>query len=126
MRAIVMSRHGGPEVLETTEQPMPQPGPGDLLVDVAAAGVNYRDVYEREGQGGYGGPLPIRAGVEGAGRIAAIGEGVEGFAVGHGVTSNWRRMVRVAAPHAAPVPPPHRAQRAAPLQVLTPPASDAS
>ena len=91
MRAIVMSRHGGPEVLETTEQPMPQPGPGDLLVDVAAAGVNYRDVYEREGQGGYGGPLPIRAGVEGAGRIAAIGEGVEGFAVGD-------RVAWVAAP----------------------------
>src|SRR5437764_7986320 len=91
MRAIVMSRHGGPEVLETTEQPMPQPGPGDLLVDVRAAGVNYRDVYEREGSGGYGGALPIRAGVEGAGRVTALGDDVKGFSVGD-------RVAWVAAP----------------------------
>jgi NADPH:quinone reductase len=91
MRAIVMRRHGGPEVLEVTEQPAPKPGPGDLLVDVAAAGVNYRDVYEREGSGGYGGALPIRAGVEGSGRVAAIGEGVNGFVDGD-------RVAWVAAP----------------------------
>src|SRR5947209_7900708 len=58
MRAIVMSRHGGPDVLEVTEQPVPEPGPGDLLVDVAAAGGNYRDVYERDGSGGDGGGRP--------------------------------------------------------------------
>jgi NADPH2:quinone reductase len=65
-----------------SEQPAPVPAAGELLVDVRAAGVNYRDVYEREGSGGYGGALPIRAGVEGAGRVAALGADVDGFAVG--------------------------------------------
>jgi NADPH2:quinone reductase len=109
MRAIVMSRHGGPEVLEVNQHPVPDPGPGDLLIDVAAAGVNYRDVYEREGKGGYGGTLPIRAGVEGAGRIAAIGQGVEGFAVGDRVAwvagpGSYAERVLVKASRAVHVP----------------------
>jgi hypothetical protein len=52
-----------------------------LLVDVSLAGVNYRDVYEREVDS-YGGPPPLVAGVEGAGTVAALGEGVTEFAVG--------------------------------------------
>src|SRR5437899_7118790 len=109
MRAIVMSRHGGPDVLEVTEQPVPEPGPGDLLVDVAAAGVNYRDVYERDGSGGYGGGLPIRAGIEGAGRVATIGEGVEGVAVGDRVAGvaargGYAERVVVKASRAVQVP----------------------
>jgi NADPH2:quinone reductase len=91
MRAIVIERHGGPDVLHVSNVPAPVPGSGELLVDVIAAGVNYRDVYEREGSGGYGGALPIRAGVEGAGRVAAIGDDVVGFSVGD-------RVAWVAAP----------------------------
>jgi NADPH2:quinone reductase len=53
VQAVVVTRFGGFEVLEVQDAPAPRPGPGDLLVDVAVAGVNYRDVYER--QGSYGG-----------------------------------------------------------------------
>jgi NADPH2:quinone reductase len=80
VRAIVVARHGGPEVLELQERPEPEPGRGQLLVDVEAAGVNYRDVYEREG--GYAGEAPLVAGIEGAGTVAAVGEGVADIAAG--------------------------------------------
>ena len=75
MRAIVFERNGGPEVLELRERPAPTPGKGEVLVDVEAVGVNYRDVYERNGSG-YGSAPPAIIGVEGAGRIAGTGERV--------------------------------------------------
>jgi NADPH:quinone reductase len=75
MRAIVFERNGGPEVLELKERPTPEPGDGEVLVDVEAIGVNYRDVYERKG-GGYGSEPPAIIGVEGAGRIHDTGERV--------------------------------------------------
>lgn len=71
MRAVLIRRHGGPEVLEIADVPPPKPGPGQLLVDVAAVGVNFRDVYEREGA--YGGDLPAVIGAEGAGSVAGGG-----------------------------------------------------
>jgi NADPH:quinone reductase len=75
MRAIVFERNGGPEVLELKERPQPTPGDGEVLVDVEAVGVNYRDVYERNGSG-YGSAPPAIIGVEGAGTIAGTGERV--------------------------------------------------
>ena len=69
MRAIVITRHGGPEVLELQELPEPEPGPGQLLVALEAAGVNYRDVYEREGGSAHAGTTPSVCGVEGAGTV---------------------------------------------------------
>ena len=75
MRAIVFERNGGPEVLEVKDVPAPKPGPDEVLIDVEAVGVNYRDVYERRG-GGYGSPPPAIIGVEGAGRIRDTGERV--------------------------------------------------
>ncbi|WP_027342315.1 quinone oxidoreductase family protein [Hamadaea tsunoensis] len=80
MRAIVVDRHGGPEVLTYAEKPDPVPGPGEVLVDVLAAGVNFIDVYHREGR--YPLPLPLTPGGEGAGRVTALGDGVTGFAPG--------------------------------------------
>ena len=50
MRAVVFERNGGPEVLEYKEVPDPSPRAGEVLVDVEAVGVNFRDVYEREGR----------------------------------------------------------------------------
>jgi NADPH2:quinone reductase len=105
----VIERHGGPEVLRVSEQPAPVPGAGELLVDVRAAGVNYRDVYEREGSGGYGGALPVRAGVEGAGRVAALGDDVAGFSVGERVAwvaapGSYAEQVVVQAARAVAVP----------------------
>ena len=75
MKAVVFERNGGPEVLEFTDAPDPVAADGKVLVDVEAVGVNFRDVYEREG-GGYGSPPPAVIGVEGAGRIHGKGERV--------------------------------------------------
>ena len=75
MRAIVFDRNGGPEVLEHREVAEPLAGEGEVLVDVEAVGVNYRDVYEREGNG-YGAPAPAIIGVEGAGTVVGTGERV--------------------------------------------------
>ena len=75
MRAIVFERNGGPEVLELKDVPTPTPGDGEVVVDVEAIGVNYRDVYERQG-GGYGSAPPAIIGVEGAGKIQETGERV--------------------------------------------------
>ncbi len=66
MHAIVFERHGGPEVLQYEEVPDPDPGDGQVLVDVEAVGVNYRDVYERS-RPGYGANPPAVIGIEGAG-----------------------------------------------------------
>jgi NADPH:quinone reductase len=75
MRAIYFQRNGGPEVLEVRDLPTPTPSDGEVLVDVEAVGVNYRDVYERNGNG-YGSAPPAIIGVEGAGTIAGTGERV--------------------------------------------------
>ncbi|HEY8371595.1 MAG TPA: quinone oxidoreductase [Pseudonocardiaceae bacterium] len=80
MRAVQVRSHGGPEVLEPAELDDPTPGAGNLLVRVAAAGVNYIDTYHRTGA--YPLPLPFVPGLEGAGRVVAVGEGVEGFVPG--------------------------------------------
>jgi len=82
VRAIVFERNGGPEVLERQEVADPTPGPDEMLVDVDAVGVNYRDVYEREG-GGYGSPAPAIIGAEGAGTVAGTGERVGWVDVPH-------------------------------------------
>ena len=76
MRAVVFERNGGPDVLAPGEVPDPQPGDGEVLVRVEAAGVNYMDVYEREGKPGYGSTPPAVPGAEGAGTIADTGERV--------------------------------------------------
>ncbi|MEU5989210.1 quinone oxidoreductase [Spirillospora sp. NPDC047418] len=80
MRAIVITRNGGPEVLEPAERPGPEPGPGDVLVDVAASGVNFIDVYYRKGV--YAQELPYTPGMEAAGTVAAVGDEVRDVSVG--------------------------------------------
>ncbi|NND84017.1 MAG: quinone oxidoreductase [Acidimicrobiia bacterium] len=80
MRAQRITEHGGPERLEWAEVDDPRPGPGDLLIDVAAAGVNFIDTYHREGR--YSVPLPFIPGVEGAGTVVEVGTDVDRFAPG--------------------------------------------
>ncbi|HEY8156266.1 MAG TPA: quinone oxidoreductase [Myxococcota bacterium] len=79
-KAIVVEKTGGPEQLSLAERDPGAPASGQLRVRIAAAGVNFIDVYFRTGL--YPRPLPFVAGLEGAGRIEAVGEGVAGLAAG--------------------------------------------
>jgi NADPH2:quinone reductase len=80
MRAVVFEQNGGPEVLSAREVPDPSPSDEQVLVRVEAIGINYRDVYERNGQG-YGSEPPAVIGVEGAGTVVDSGERVAWVAV---------------------------------------------
>ena len=80
MQAIRISAHGGPEVMSWATLPTPTPGPGDVRVRVQAAGVNFIDVYYRNGL--YKRPLPTTLGEEGAGVVEQVGDGVTLVAVG--------------------------------------------
>ena len=79
-KAIRMNRTGGPEVMEYVDVEVGEPGPGEARVRHAACGINYIDVYFRTGL--YPQPLPAGLGMEGAGVVEAIGEGVTEVAVG--------------------------------------------
>jgi NADPH2:quinone reductase len=79
-KAILVEKTGGPEVLVVADREPGAPGPGQVRVRVAAAGVNFIDVYFRTGL--YPRPLPFVAGLEGAGRVEAVGAGVNGLDVG--------------------------------------------
>ncbi|MGN6607053.1 MAG: quinone oxidoreductase family protein, partial [Jatrophihabitans sp.] len=79
-RAVVVTRHGGPEVLSVQERDVPEPGPGQVVVEVAASGVNFIDVYKRTGV--YATTPPFVLGEECAGTVVAVGGDVT--AVGEG------------------------------------------
>src|SRR3989440_8066442 len=109
MRVVVGERLGGPEVLSIAEREGPRPGPGEVVVDVAAAGVNYMDIYQREGVGNYRPEPPFVPGAEGAGRAGAVGEGVARLAVGDRVAwagpgRSYAEQVALPARSAVPVP----------------------
>ncbi|TVR57007.1 MAG: quinone oxidoreductase [Gemmatimonadales bacterium] len=80
MNAIRFHETGGPEVLRLETLPDPEPGPGQVVVQVAAAGVNFIDTYHRSGA--YPLELPTGLGLEGGGTVLAVGPGASGFAVG--------------------------------------------
>ncbi len=109
MRAVVVREHGGPEVLRVGDRPSPKAGTGQLVVDVTAAGVNYVDIYQREGRPPYGGDLPYVPGAEGAGTVAEVGPGVVGFAQGDrvawaGAPGCYAEQAVVPADRSVPVP----------------------
>jgi NADPH:quinone reductase len=108
MRVIQVESQGGPEVLSLSERPAPQPGAGQIVAEVAAAGVNYMDIYQREGVGGYGRPLPFVTGGEGAGTVTAVGEGVISPAVGDQVAwvapGSYAEQIVLPADRVVPVP----------------------
>ena len=85
MRAIVLERHGGPEVLRVREIPDPAPGAGEVRVRVEAIGVNYAEVLSRKGLYGWAPGMPYTPGMEAAGTIDALGAGVEGRSIGERV-----------------------------------------
>jgi NADPH:quinone reductase len=120
MRAIRVSQTGGPDVLQIAGVPDPVPGPGQLLVKVAAAGVNFIDIYQREGRPPYQQQVPYTPGAEGAGTVTATGPEVTGFAAGDtvgwtGVPGSYAEQVLVPAQAAVQVPDGISAETAAGL-----------
>jgi NADPH2:quinone reductase len=104
---VVVRATGGPEALEFTDVAAKSPGAGELLVDVAAAGVNFIDCYHREGR--YPLELPFGLGLEGTGRVSAVGPDVTGFAVGDRVAwaqalGSYAEQAVVPVKDAVPVP----------------------
>ncbi|MEU9784987.1 zinc-binding dehydrogenase [Streptomyces phaeochromogenes] len=86
MRAVQVQEYGGPEVLRTVETEVPEPGPGQVSVDVAYTGVNFADLKAR-GEGYRVPSLPFVPGLEVSGRVRALGEGVSGVEVGQEVAA---------------------------------------
>lgn len=122
--AVLMTRHGGPEVLEAARVPTPRPAPGQVLLDVGAVGVNYIDTYLRSGL--YPSTPPCVPGAEAAGRVLAVGDGVTDVAAGDLVAScdvpgAYAARVLVDAGRTVPVPEEVGAEQAAAvlLQGLT-------
>src|SRR5664279_4365154 len=85
MRAVVITRHGGPGVLQVQEQPDPELGPGEVRIQVAAAGINFADVMARMGLYADAPKTPCVVGYEVAGTILELGEGVEALSPGQRV-----------------------------------------
>lgn len=108
MRAVIVEQTGGPEALTLVERETPQPGAGEVLVRVAAGGVNFIDIYQRSGA--YALPLPFVAGSEGAGTVVEVGEGVTDVAAGDRVAwamvagTGYAEEVLVPAARLVPVP----------------------
>jgi putative PIG3 family NAD(P)H quinone oxidoreductase len=109
MRAVIITEPGGPEVLQWEEVPDPVPGPGEVLIDVAAAGVNRADLLQRQGL--YPPPpgAPDYPGMEVSGRIESVGAGVTGWQPGDEVCAlmaggGYAEKVAVPAGQVLPVP----------------------
>jgi NADPH2:quinone reductase len=107
MRAVVVPEYGGPEVLSLRDLPEPEPGPGEVSIDVRFAGVNFTDVRNRIGDGL--GAVPFVPGVEVAGTVRRVGEGVTGLAAGQPVASltrghGYAEVVSAAAELTIPLP----------------------
>ena len=120
MRAIDPARPGGPDVLEIVERPVPLPGPGEVLIRVHAAGVNRPDVLQRMGRYPMPPGAPSILGLEAAGEIVALGDGVDTLTVGDPVTAlvaggAYADYVTAPAVQCLPVPPGMRFAEAATL-----------
>src|SRR5215469_8896887 len=107
MKAIQVKQNGGPEVLEYVELPVPQPKANEAVVKLAASGVNFIDVYFREGR--YKSALPFVVGQEGAGTVTAVGTEVKSFKGGDrvawtGLQGSYAEYAAVAADRLVPIP----------------------
>jgi len=124
VRAIQVTEHGGPEVLKLVDIGPPKPGPTDLLIDLAAAGVNYIDTYHRSGA--YPTTPTFVPGLEGAGTVREVGADVTEFTVGDRVawatvSGSYAEQVVIPAKEAVKVPDgiDDQTAAAAPLQGMT-------
>jgi NADPH:quinone reductase-like Zn-dependent oxidoreductase len=90
VRAVVITKHGPPDVLKVQQRPDPRPGPGEVLIDVKAAGINFADLMARLGLYPDAPKPPCVVGYEVAGVVAALGAGVDGIAPGQRVVAPTR------------------------------------
>jgi len=97
MKAIQVKQVGGPEAMELVDLPVPQPKPNEAVVKLAASGVNFIDVYHREGR--YKAPLPFIPGQEGSGVVTAVGSDVKSVKIGDRVA--WSGLLGSYAEYAA-------------------------
>lgn len=109
MKAVVMNQTGDAGVLAYVTQPDPVPGRGMVLVEIAVAGVNFMDIGVRQGMAWNEMPNPKILGVEGAGRVLAVGEGVSGFEIGQRVAwvyapGSYAQKIVIPASSLVPVP----------------------
>ena len=109
MRAVVITKHGGPEVLQVQERPDPPVGPGEVRVAVKASGINFADMMARSGVYPDAPPLPSVIGYEVAGEVESVGDGVDQYSVGDRVIAGTRfggyaEMVTVPAGQVLPLP----------------------
>jgi NADPH:quinone reductase len=109
MKAVVMTRPGGPEVMEYVTRPDPQPAPDEVLIEVKVAGVNFLDLGVRQGMLWQDSTGPQVMGVEGAGRVLATGAGVTDFAAGDNVAwvyapGSYAEKITVPAGSLVPIP----------------------
>ena len=107
MKAIQVKLVGGPEAMELAELPVPQPKPNEAVVKLAASGVNFIDVYFREGR--YKAPLPLVLGQEGAGAVTAVGADVKSIKVGDrvawvGLLGSYAEYEALPADRLVPIP----------------------
>src|SRR5512136_482738 len=120
MKAIRIDGFGGPEVLRLADAPDPSPGPGQIVVRVEAAGLNFIDIYHRTGL--YPNPLPFVPGMEGAGVVTGLGPGVTAFREGDrvawtGVLGSYAERVLLPADRGVAVPVGLSAETAAALML---------
>ena len=109
MKAIEIPRYGGPEVLQVVDKPQPTAGPGQILIEVKAAGINFADIMARMGMYPAAPPPPFVLGMEAAGIVAAVGEGVTSFKSGDRAAaiisgSGYAEYALADAATAAPIP----------------------
>ncbi|HZP63752.1 MAG TPA: quinone oxidoreductase [Terriglobales bacterium] len=107
MKAIQVSQPGGPEALQLVDLPVPQPKPNEAVVKISAAGVNFIDVYQREGR--YKVPLPFVIGQEGSGVVTAVGAGLKSLRSGDrvawtGILGSYAEYAAVPADRLVPIP----------------------
>ena len=109
MKAVVMTGTGGREMLEYVERPDPTPGPGEALVEIAYAGVNFMDIGVRQGMAWTEIPNPKILGVEGAGHVLTVGAGVQGISIGQRVAwvyapGSYAERIAIPATSLVPIP----------------------
>jgi len=109
MRAVVMNKIGGRDMLEYVERPDPVAGPGEVLVEIAYAGVNFMDIGVRQGMAWTEVPNPKILGVEGVGRVLEVGSNVQGIAPGQRVAwiyapGSYAERIVISATSLVPVP----------------------